>query len=94
MGLYQHLGASLDGADYWATSAGTALAVSQGVQLVMAWRLARVHGFSWGLAKVALAAARVPEHARCESCHTPHEMLPTDDPRTRAQELGQEFGAD
>lgn len=40
-----------------ATSAGTALAVSQGVQLVMAWRLARVHGFSWGLAKVALAAA-------------------------------------
>lgn len=39
-----------------ATSAGTALVLSQGLQLAFAWRLARVHGFSWGLAKVAVAA--------------------------------------
>lgn len=39
-----------------AVSAGTALVVAQGMQLAMAWRLVRVHGFSWGLAKVTLAA--------------------------------------
>lgn len=40
-----------------ALSSATSLVVSQCAQLTLAWRLARVHGFSWGLLKVAAAAA-------------------------------------